>query len=97
MYQPLLMNKSAYDGLNDAQKEALMAASANAEAFYLAEAKKQDAASVKVFEDNGVEIAQMSADDFAAWRAIAQETSYKAFVDQVDGGQELLDMALAVK
>ncbi len=97
MYQPLLMNKSAYDGLNDAQKAALNAGAAKAEAFYLEEAKKQDAASAKVFADNGVEIASMSQEEFDAWRDLAKETSYKAFVEQTPGGQELLDMALSVE
>ncbi|WP_069298305.1 TRAP transporter substrate-binding protein DctP [Neptunicoccus sediminis] len=97
MYQPLLMNKSTFDDLNEAQQKALLDASAKAEAYYLEEAKKQDAASVKVFEDAGVEIAQMSQEDFDAWRAIAQETSYKQFVTEVPDGQALLDMALAVE
>ncbi|MBO9424537.1 MULTISPECIES: TRAP transporter substrate-binding protein DctP [Stappiaceae] len=97
MYQPLLMNKSAYDGLNDAQKAALQAGAAKAEAFYLEEAKKQDAASADIFAENGVEIAQMSQEEFDAWRALAQETSYKAFIEQTPGGQELLDMALSVQ
>jgi TRAP-type C4-dicarboxylate transport system substrate-binding protein len=97
MYQPLLMNKSAYDGLNDAQKTALQAGAAKAEAFYLEEAKKQDAASADIFAENGVEIAQMSQEEFDAWRALAQETSYKAFIEQTPGGQELLDMALSVQ
>jgi len=96
MYQPLLMNKSAFEGLNAAQQAALLAASANAETYYLAEAKKQDAASVEVFRKAGVEIANMSPEDFAAWRAIAQETSYKKFVSDIPDGQALLDMALAV-
>ncbi|MEL6991983.1 MAG: TRAP transporter substrate-binding protein DctP, partial [Pseudomonadota bacterium] len=97
LYQPLLMNKSTFEGLTDVQKEALLAAAAKAEAYYLEEAKKQDAASVEVFQDAGVEIAQMTAEDFAAWQDLAQETSYKAFVDSVPDGQELLDMALAVE
>ncbi|WP_299649016.1 TRAP transporter substrate-binding protein DctP [uncultured Tateyamaria sp.] len=97
MYQPLLMNKSRFDGLTEDQQKALLDASAKAQAFYLEEAKKQDAASEQVFRDAGVEIAQMSADDFEAWRALAQETSYAKFVDEVEGGQELLDMALAVE
>ena len=97
LYQPLLMNKSTFEGLTDEQQEALLAAAAKAEAYYLEEAKKQDAASVEVFQDAGVEIAQMTAEDFAAWQDLAQETSYKAFVDSVPDGQELLDMALAVE
>ncbi|WP_187428869.1 Solute-binding protein [Roseobacter fucihabitans] len=97
MYQPVLMNKSTFEGLTQAQQTALRDASAKAEAFYLEEAKKQDAASVKVFQNAGVEIAQMSAEDFEAWRAIATETSYKAFVEEVPDGQALLDMAFAVE
>ena len=96
MYQPLLMNKSAFEGLNADQQAALLAASANAETYYLAEAKKQDAASVEVFRKADVEIANMSPEDFAAWRPIAQEMSYKKFVSDVPDGQALLDMALAV-
>ena len=97
MYQPLLMNKSAFDGLTAEQQAAIMEGAAKAEAFYLEEAKKADAAAAKTFADNGVEIANMSEEDFNAWRAIAQQTSYKAFLESVPDGQRLLDMALAVE
>ncbi len=97
MYQPLLMNKSTFEGLTEEQQAALLAASEKAEAFYLEEAKKQDAASADVFRENGVEIAEMSADEFEAWRALAQETSYKAFIEETPNGQELLDLALSVE
>ncbi len=97
MYQPLLMNLSTFDGLTAEQQEALMAASAKAQAFYLEEAIGEDAASAQVFADAGVEIAEMSAEDFAAWRAIAAETSYASFVEDYPEGQALLDLALAVE
>lgn len=96
MYQPLLMNKSTFDGLTEAQQQALRDGAAKAQAYYLDEAKKEDAASVKAFADAGVEIAQMTPEDFAAWRELAKETSYKAFIADVADGQALLDMALAV-
>jgi len=97
MYQPLLINKSTFDGLSAEQQAAIRAGAAKAQAFYLDEAKKEDAASVEVFEKNGVEIAKMSVEDFDKWRAIAAETSYKEFVASVPDGQALLDMALAVE
>ena len=97
MYQPLLMNKSTFDGLSADQQAALRAGAAKAEAFYLEEAKKQDAASVDVYKEAGVEIASMTQEEFDAWRAIAKETSYKAFVEEVADGQALLDMALSVE
>jgi TRAP-type C4-dicarboxylate transport system substrate-binding protein len=97
MYQPLLMNKSTFEGLTEAQQAAILAGAEKAEAYYLAEAKKQDAASVDVYREAGVEIAEMTAEDFAAWRAIAMETSYKKFVSDTPDGQALLDLALAVE
>lgn len=97
MYQPLLMNKSTFEGLTDDQKVALLEASKKAEAWYLEEAKKEDADSVKVFQDAGIEIANMTQDDFNAWRELAKTTSYKAFIEEVPDGQALLDMALSVE
>ncbi len=97
MYQPLLINKSTFDGLTEEQQRALLDGAAKAEEFYLEEAKKEDAASRDVFAEAGVEIAEMSEEDFNAWRALAQETSYKAFIEDTPGGQELLDLALSVE
>lgn len=97
MYQPLLMNKRTFDDLSEEQQAALRAASAKAQAYYLEEAKKEDAASEKVFADAGVEIKQMSDEDFDAWRALAKETSYKSFAEETPDGQRLLDLALAVE
>jgi TRAP-type C4-dicarboxylate transport system substrate-binding protein len=97
MYQPLLMNKSTFDGLTEEQQAALMAGAEKAQAYYLEEAKKEDAESRRVFEEAGVEIRDMTEAEFNAWRALAQDTSYPAFVEETPGGQELLDMALAVE
>jgi len=97
MYQPMLINKSTFDGLTPEQQQALRTASEKAQAFYLEEAKKEDAASTEVFEKAGVEIARMTPENFEAWRKLAQETSYKAFVEEVPEGQKLLDLAFEVK
>lgn len=97
MYQPLLMNKSTFESLTEEQQAAILAGAEKAEAFYLAQAKAEDAASAEAFEKNGVEIAEMSQEDFDAWRSLAKETSYKAFAEEAPGGQELLDLALSVE
>ena len=96
MYQPLLMNKSTFDGLTSAQKKALRAGSKKAEEYYLAEAKKQDANSVKVYKEAGVQIKEMSSSEFKAWQDLAKKTSYKQFVADYPDGQRFLDLALAV-
>ena len=97
MYQPLLMNNSAFEALTEEQQAALMEASAKAQAFYLEEAKREDEESRRVFAENGVEIDDMTAEEFDAWRELARETSYKAFVEGTPDGQALLDLALAVE
>lgn len=97
MYQPVLMSSRSYDSLNDEQKAALEAAVEKAQAYYYEEAPKEDSNSIPPFEQAGVEVAYMTAEDFAAWRELAQRSSYVSFTDQVEGGQELLDMALSVE
>jgi TRAP-type C4-dicarboxylate transport system substrate-binding protein len=97
MYEPILMSKGSWDKLNEEQQKALMAASKKAEAYMVAEAKNLDSNMVDVYKKAGVEVVKMSADDAAAWRSIANETSYKIFAEQVPGGKELIDEALAVE
>lgn len=97
MYQPLIINKTTFEGLSEEQQKALMDASAKAEAFYLDKAKEGDAITTKAFADAGVEIAEMTQADFDAWRELAKTTSYPIFVKDTPNGQELLDMALSVE
>lgn len=97
MYQPMMINKSTFEGLTKAQQAALRKGAKKAQAYYLQEAKNSDAASAKVFKDAGVEIAEMSNEDFDAWRAVAMDSSYKSFVKETPNGQALLDLALAVE
>ena len=97
MYQPMLMNKTTFEGLTEEQQAALRAGAVKAQAFYLEEAKKADAASAAKFKEAGVKVVSMSQDDFDAWREVAKGSSYKAFVEETKDGQQLLDMALAVE
>ena len=97
MYEPVLISKKSWDKLNDAQKKALTAASKKAEAYFNAESKKLDDNMVEVFKKNKVEVVSLSDADAAAWRAVAQKTSYKVFAEKVPGGKALIDKALAVQ
>ena len=97
MYQPLLMNKSTFEGLTEEQQEVLLAASARAQEWYLEQAKIDDERSVEVFRNNDVQIAEMTTEDFEAWRALALDSAYQDFLSQVPNGQELLDLAFSVE
>ena len=97
MYEPILISKRSWDELNEDQRTALQAAAKVAENYFLGEAKGLDDKLVAAYEKAGVEVVEMSADDYNNWLAIAQDTSYKTFAEKVDGGQALIDKALAVE
>ena len=97
MYEPVLISKKAWGRLNDAQKKALMAASKKAEDYFSAESKKLDDKLVDTFTKAGVQVVTLSDAEAAAWRAVAEKTSYANFAAKVPGGKELIEKALSVK
>ncbi|MGF1500803.1 MAG: TRAP transporter substrate-binding protein DctP [Paracoccaceae bacterium] len=97
MYQPLLMKRSVFESLTPAQQTAIRRAAADAEAYYLDEAKSQDANARAVFASAGVEIADMSYDDYVGWVGLAKMTSYETYLADDPEALRLLNMALAVE
>lgn len=97
MYEPILMSKKTWDELSKEQQDAVMAAAKKAEDYFVGEAKKLDDDMIAKFKEAGVEVVEMSKEDYDAWLAIAQETSYKKFAEDVPGGKDLIDKALAVQ
>ncbi len=97
MYEPILMSKASFAKLNDKQKKAVMAAGQKAEDWFATQAAGLDKKMSDTFAKAGVKVVTMTADDAAAWRKIANETSYAAFAKKVKNGQALIAKALAVK
>ena len=91
------MSKRSFDKLNEEQQQALIAAGKAAEEYFAAEAAKLDDKMIQVYKDNGIEVVEMSKENYDAWLAIAKETSYKNFAEKVPNGQKLIDDALAVQ
>lgn len=96
MYEPVLMSKRRWERLDAAQRAAFIAAADIAEDYFFEQAKRLDGEMEQQFSDAGVEIVHMTAEQARAWRDIAARTSYKIFADEVDGGAELIQQALAV-
>jgi TRAP-type transport system periplasmic protein len=97
MYEPILMSKQSFEALTPEQRDAILAAGEVAETFFAEEAAKLDQEMIDVFKEAGVEVVEMSPEDYEAWLAIAKETSYAVFAEEVEGGQALIDKALAVE
>lgn len=97
MYEPILMAKASYDKLSPAQQMELMKAAGKAEQYALQASKEADQKLVDAYKKAGVKVVEMTADQAAHWRKIADASSYKDFADNVQGGRALLDMALSVE
>jgi TRAP-type C4-dicarboxylate transport system substrate-binding protein len=97
MYEPILMSKQSWDKLDDKQQGALMAAGQKAEDFFFDAAKGLDNELVDAYKKAGVEVVSMSGDQHKAWVELAKGSSYKIFAEQVPGGKELIEKALAVE
>ena len=97
MYEPILMSKRSFDRLNEEQQKALMDAGQKAEDYFAGEAEKLDQTLVDIYGKAGVEVVEMTPENYDAWLEIAKETSYKNFAKKVPNGQKLIDEALAVE
>ncbi|HLS18045.1 MAG TPA: TRAP transporter substrate-binding protein DctP [Paenalcaligenes sp.] len=97
MYEPVIMSKKVYEGLNDEQKEALKAAARKSEEYFDQVSREGEQKMIDIFEESGVEVTELSEADYEAWMEVAQKSSYKNFAENVKGGKELLDKALAVE
>lgn len=97
MYEPVLISQRSWDRLSPEQQEALEAAGEKAEEYFAGEAENLDQKLVDVYKENGVEVVQMSPENYQAWLDIAKKSSYKTFANNVPNGQALIDAALEVE
>lgn len=97
MYEPVLISKKVFEGLNADQQKAILAAGEKAEAFFNEEVRKGDQVMIDTYKKAGVEVVEMSKADYDAWLELAKQSSYKNFAEEVPGGDKLIEKALAVQ
>lgn len=97
MYEPVLVSKKVFDGLTPEQQKAILAAGEKAEAYFNEEVRKGDQLMIDTYKKAGVEVVEMSKQDYDAWLAVAKESSYKNFAANVPDGDKLIEKALAVE
>ncbi len=97
MYEPVLISKKTFDRLTKPQQDALLAAGKKAQEYFSKESKGLDDKLVKTFKDHNVEVITLTPEEYDAWIAVAQKSSYATFAKDVPDGKKLIDEALAVK
>jgi TRAP-type C4-dicarboxylate transport system substrate-binding protein len=96
MFEPLLMSKQIFDSLTPEQQAAITSVGEAQEPFALEMAKADDQALADIYAKAGVKVQDMTADDIAKWKAIAQETAWKDFAGRNTACASLLKLAEAV-
>ncbi len=97
MLEPLVISKETWSKLTPEQQKIMTEVGASLEPFAKDAAQADDKEMANVFAKAGAKVVDMDEAAFLKWQAIARETAYKDFATNVKNGQQLLDMALAVK
>lgn len=96
MLEPLIMSKSIFDALPQNQRDAIMKAGEEMEAFGQEQAKKDDQTVAEIFGKAGAGIHDIDSAALDKWKAIAAASAWKDFADKGDTCAELLKLAEAV-
>ncbi len=97
MLEPLVISKETWSKLTPEQQKIMTEVGASLEPFAKEAAQADDKEMANVFAKAGARVVDMDEAAFLKWQAIARDTAYKDFAANVKNGQQLLDMALAVK
>jgi TRAP-type C4-dicarboxylate transport system substrate-binding protein len=97
MLEPLVISKDAWNKLTPEQQKIMTEVGASLEQFAKESAQADDKEMANVFQKAGAKVVDMDEAAFLKWQTIAKDTAYKNFAESVKNGQQLLDMAMAVK
>jgi TRAP-type C4-dicarboxylate transport system substrate-binding protein len=93
MCEPLLMSKDIFDSLPSDQQKVIIEIGAEMEHFGTEEAKKDDQEVARVYASKGATVIDLTSEDLARWRAIAEATAWKDFSNRSSEAAELLASA----
>lgn len=97
MFEPMLMSKATYDKLTPEQQKIVMDVGHSLEKYALDACKADDRKVADVFGKAGDKVSDMNAQQFGAWKKLAQQSAWKNFAENVKDGKHLIDMANAVE
>ena len=98
MYEPILMSKASFERLTPEQQQALHGCRAEGRGLLLRAPPRVSIRSWSTPSRRPASRSQaMSQEQFDAWLELAKGSSYKIFAEEVPGGDQLIEKALAVE
>ncbi|MQA84789.1 MAG: C4-dicarboxylate ABC transporter substrate-binding protein [Streptosporangiales bacterium] len=95
MFEPLIMGKKQFDELGSDVQKVVEEVGAGLQQFAYDASEQDDAKCEKTFSDAGVTVAQIDDASFQEWQRVS-EPIWAQFGKEVQGGKELIDLALEV-
>ncbi|HIH36894.1 MAG TPA: hypothetical protein HA232_03180 [Methanocellales archaeon] len=93
----ILLSNATWDRLTDAERKAVAEAGRDVVPFFLQLENNVLDECLKAFGGKGVKLHELSEEDFGKWFQLAKKTAFKRYANEVENGQDLLDLALQVK
>jgi len=97
MLEPLVMSMVTWKKLSPEYQKIVATVGKELEKFTLEEAIKDDTEVTNLFKSKGVQVYDMTPDDFKVWLEVSKRTAWKALRTGARESQELLEMAQAVR
>src|SRR5699024_7674886 len=95
MFEPLVIGTEQLDELSADEQEAIIEAGEELQDYVYKASEKDDGKTEKAFKDAGVNVAHINDAAFDKWQE-ASKPIWEQFGKNVEGGQELIDLALEV-
>ena len=94
IFTPVLVSKTVWDSLSEAQRQALEDAAAVSNIFLEATQREAEEAAVEAFTKAGVKVQPLAFEEYAAWLEIARGTAWKNYRAVSPRAGELFDSML---
>lgn len=95
MFEPLVISTHTWDKLTPEQQQVIMEVSEELEEFVFKATKEDDARVADLFAEKGVKVHDMTKEEYMKWKEAAKPV-WENFAKEVEGGQELIDLAQKV-
>ena len=95
VFMPVLISKSAWDGLSDGERQALEDAAAASNIFLEASQREAQEQAIEVFTKAGVKVQELSFEEYSAWLQVAKDGPWKSYRALSPRAADLFELAAA--
>jgi TRAP-type C4-dicarboxylate transport system substrate-binding protein len=93
----IFIGNKTWNRLTGSERNALVEAGKESEPYFLKLGEEGIDKCDKIFQEKGVKVDKLTEADFRKWKELAKKSAWKYFSENVEGGENLLKLALEVE